>query len=47
MLFAGGSFGRRANPASDYVLEARAIATALINGKSASRSSSCGRARTT
>lgn len=26
MLFAGGSFGRRANPASDYVLEAVSIA---------------------
>ena len=29
MLFAGGSFGRRANPASDYVLEAVSIAVAL------------------
>ena len=28
MLFAGGSFGRRANPLSDYVLEAVAIAKA-------------------
>jgi isoquinoline 1-oxidoreductase beta subunit len=28
MLYAGGSFGRRANPASDYVLEAVAIAKA-------------------
>ena len=28
-LFAGGSFGRRANPASDYVVEAAAIAKAL------------------
>ncbi len=29
MLFAGGSFGRRANPASDFVIEAAAIAHAL------------------
>ncbi len=29
MLFAGGSFGRRASPASDYVLEAVSIAVAL------------------
>lgn len=29
MLFAGGSFGRRANPQSDFVLEAVAIAKAL------------------
>jgi isoquinoline 1-oxidoreductase beta subunit len=28
MLYAGGSFGRRANPLSDFVLEAAAIATA-------------------
>lgn len=28
MLYAGGSFGRRANPLSDYVLEAAAIAQA-------------------
>jgi isoquinoline 1-oxidoreductase beta subunit len=28
MLYAGGSFGRRANPLSDYVLEAAAIAKA-------------------
>ena len=28
MLFAGGSFGRRANPQSDYLLEAAAIAKA-------------------
>ncbi len=32
MLYAGGSFGRRANPQSDFVLEAAAIAKA-INGK--------------
>lgn len=32
MLYAGGSFGRRANPHSDYVLEAAHIAKA-INGK--------------
>jgi isoquinoline 1-oxidoreductase beta subunit len=31
MLFAGGSFGRRANPQSDFILEAAAIAKA-ING---------------
>ena len=31
-LFAGGSFGRRANPLSDYVLEATSIAKA-ISGK--------------
>jgi len=29
MLFAGGSFGRRANPRSDYLLEATAIAKAI------------------
>lgn len=29
MLYAGGSFGRRANPGSDYVLEAAHIAKAL------------------
>jgi isoquinoline 1-oxidoreductase beta subunit len=29
MLFAGGSFGRRANPAGDYVVEAASIAKAL------------------
>ncbi|MFN2645365.1 MAG: xanthine dehydrogenase family protein molybdopterin-binding subunit, partial [Burkholderiales bacterium] len=32
MLYAGGSFGRRANPYSDYLLEAVAIAKA-INGR--------------
>jgi isoquinoline 1-oxidoreductase beta subunit len=32
MLYAGGSFGRRANPRSDYVVEAAAIAKA-INGR--------------
>lgn len=32
MLYAGGSFGRRANPASDYLLEATYIAKA-IGGK--------------
>ena len=32
MLYAGGSFGRRANPASDYVLEAVSIAVALARG---------------
>ncbi len=32
MLYAGGSFGRRANPKSDYVLEAVSIAKA-INGR--------------
>ena len=30
MLFAGGSFGRRATPASDYVLEAVEIAKAVV-----------------
>lgn len=29
MLYAGGSFGRRANPQSDYLLEAAAIAKAI------------------
>ena len=34
MLYAGGSFGRRANPAADYVVEAASIAKALsISGK--------------
>lgn len=32
MLYAGGSFGRRANPDSDYVLEAAAIAKAYQKG---------------
>ena len=32
MLYAGGSFGRRANPHSDYVVEAATIAKA-VNGK--------------
>ncbi len=32
MLYAGGSFGRRANPLSDYVLEAVSIAVALARG---------------
>ena len=30
MLYAGGSFGRRASAASDYVLEAVSIAVALV-----------------
>ncbi len=30
MLYAGGSFGRRANPKSDYILEAVSIAVALV-----------------
>ncbi len=34
-LFVGGSFGRRANPQSDYVLEAVMIAKALAGGKAA------------
>jgi len=34
MLYAGGSFGRRANPASDYVVEAATIVKALaVQGK--------------
>jgi isoquinoline 1-oxidoreductase beta subunit len=32
MLYAGGSFGRRANPKADYVLEAASVAKA-INGR--------------
>ncbi|MBL8470540.1 MAG: xanthine dehydrogenase family protein molybdopterin-binding subunit [Rhodocyclaceae bacterium] len=32
MLYAGGSFGRRANPASDYVLECGHIVKALAGG---------------
>ena len=31
-VFAGGSFGRRANPASDFVIEAAAVAKALAVG---------------
>lgn len=37
MLFAGGSFGRRANPKADYVLEAVDIAMALRGSKLAGR----------
>jgi isoquinoline 1-oxidoreductase beta subunit len=34
MLYAGGSFGRRANPAGDYLVEAASIAKALaVTGK--------------
>ena len=29
MLYAGGSFGRRANPMADYVVEAASIAKAI------------------
>ena len=43
-LFAGGSFGRRANPANDYVREAAFLAMAI---KGAAPSSSSGRAKTT
>lgn len=32
MLYAGGSFGRRANPHSDYVVEAASIAKAINGG---------------
>jgi isoquinoline 1-oxidoreductase beta subunit len=32
MLYAGGSFGRRANPSADYILEAVQIAKALKRG---------------
>ena len=31
MLYAGGSFGRRANPAADYLVEAAAIAKAIAD----------------
>jgi len=34
MLFAGGSFGRRANPVADYLVEAASIAKALATGSS-------------
>jgi len=44
MLYAGGSFGRRANPQSDYLVEAAHIAKA-INAEL--RSSCSGRAKTT
>ena len=37
MLFAGGSFGRRANPGSDYLLETAQIVKALAGGKNAGR----------
>jgi isoquinoline 1-oxidoreductase beta subunit len=37
MLFAGGSFGRRANPGSDYVLETAHIVKALAGGRNAGR----------
>ncbi len=37
MLYAGGSFGRRANPHSDYLVEAAAIAKALGAGPLAGR----------
>jgi isoquinoline 1-oxidoreductase subunit beta len=37
MLFAGGSFGRRANPGSDYLLETAHIVKALAGGKNAGR----------
>jgi isoquinoline 1-oxidoreductase beta subunit len=37
MLFAGGSFGRRANPGSDYVLETAHIVKALAGGANAGR----------
>ena len=31
-LYAGGSFGRRANPVSDFVVEAAAVAKGLAAG---------------
>jgi isoquinoline 1-oxidoreductase beta subunit len=37
MLYAGGSFGRRANPQADYVLEAVQIAKAISGGGRESR----------
>ena len=37
MLFAGGSFGRRANPKGDYLLEAANIAKALLGGPHAGK----------
>ncbi len=37
MLYAGGSFGRRANPQSDYLLEAASIAKALGTGPQAGK----------
>ena len=44
-LFAGGSFGRRANPNSDYVLEAAFIAKALATA-STRQAGEGGRAKT-
>ncbi|CAK0756482.1 isoquinoline 1-oxidoreductase subunit beta [Gammaproteobacteria bacterium] len=37
MLYAGGSFGRRANPKADYLIEAANIARALMNGPHAGK----------
>ncbi|MFO1431928.1 MAG: xanthine dehydrogenase family protein molybdopterin-binding subunit [Candidatus Competibacteraceae bacterium] len=37
MLYSGGSFGRRANPHSDYLLEAATIAKALSTGPQAGK----------
>ncbi|RLJ64662.1 xanthine dehydrogenase family protein molybdopterin-binding subunit [Sulfurisoma sediminicola] len=37
MLYAGGSFGRRGNPKSDYLLEAASIARALTGGPHAGK----------
>ena len=37
MLYAGGSFGRRANPDSDYLLEAASIAKAIAGRSSGNR----------